>query len=151
MWSQLYKNPQEKKGVSKENGFLYKKNEKEEYRLVLISMFDIKSKNYLEVAIKEAHNTAAHSGVEKTWKWLLDKYICQLFSILVKEYVLGCDTCQGTKYSKKPLLGQVTMFQVRARATMDINLDFLKMSRIFTYYSALYTNIPLEDDYMIYF
>jgi len=34
---------------------------------------------------------------------------------------------------------------------MDITMDFLKMSAVFTYCSTLYTNIPLEDDYMICF
>jgi len=51
MWSQLYNALQGKKGVSKDNGFLYKKNEKGEWRLVLPSTFDMNGKNYLEAAI----------------------------------------------------------------------------------------------------
>jgi len=39
MWSQLYNAPEGKKGVSKDNGFLYKKYEKGEWRLVLPSTF----------------------------------------------------------------------------------------------------------------
>jgi len=69
MWSQLYNAPEWKKGVSKDNGFLYKKNEKGEWRLVLPSMFDMKPKNYLEDSIKEAHDATAHGGVEKTLNW----------------------------------------------------------------------------------
>jgi len=66
MWSQLYNPAKGNKGVSKDDGFLYKKNEKGEWRLVLPSTFDINSKNYLEAAIKEAHDATAHGGVEKT-------------------------------------------------------------------------------------
>jgi len=66
MWSQLHNPPEGKKGVSKDNGFLYKKNEKGEWRLVLPSTFDMNGKNYLENAIKDAHDATAHGGVEKT-------------------------------------------------------------------------------------
>jgi len=151
VWSQLYNAPEGKKEVSKDNGFLYKKNEKREWRMVLPSTFDMNSKNYLEDAIKEAHDPMAHDGVEKTLKWLTDEFICQPFSRLVKEYVASCDTCQGTKYSNKPPLGQVTMSHVPARAWTDITMDFLKMSPVFTYCSTLYRNIPLEDDHVICF
>jgi len=116
MWSQLYNAPELKKGVSKDNRFLYKKNEKGEWRLVLPSTFDMNGKNYLEDVIKEAHHTTAHGRVEKRVKWLTDKFICQPFSSLVKEYVASCDTCQQTKYSNKPPLGQVNMLHVPARA-----------------------------------
>jgi len=68
MWSQLYNAPEGNKGVSKDNGFLYKKNEKGEWRLVLPSTFDMNGKNYLEDAIREAHDATAHGGVEKTLK-----------------------------------------------------------------------------------
>jgi len=108
-------------------------------------------KNYLEDAIKEAHDTTAHGGVEKTLRWFTDKFICQPFSTLVNEHVASCDTCQRTKYSNKPPLGQVTMLHVPARAWTDITMDFLKMSPVFTYCSTLYPNIPLEDDHMICF
>jgi len=56
MWSQLYNALQGRKVVSKDNGFLYKKNEKGEWRLLLPSAFNINGKNYLEDAIKEAHD-----------------------------------------------------------------------------------------------
>jgi len=41
MWSQLYNAPEGKKGVSKDNGFLYKKSEQGEWRLVLLNTFDM--------------------------------------------------------------------------------------------------------------
>jgi len=151
MWSQLYHAPEGKKGVRKENGFLHKKHEKVQWRLVLPSTFDMNGKNYLEDGIKEAHDATVHGGVEKTLKWLTDKFICQPFSRLVKEYVASCNTCQRTKYSNKPPLGQVTILRVPARAWTDITMDFLKMSPVFTYCSTLYANIPLEDDHMICF
>jgi len=132
MWSQLYNILEGKKGVSKDNGFLYKKNGKGEWRLVLPSTFDINGKNYLEDAIKEAHDASARGGIEKTLKWLTEKYIYQPFSRLVKAYVSSCDTCQRTKYSIKPPLGQVTMSHVPARAWTDITMDFLKISPVFT-------------------
>jgi len=108
-------------------------------------------KNYLTTTIKESHDATAYGRVEKTLKLLTDRFICQPFSRLVKEYVVICNTCQWTKYSNKPLVGQVTISHVPTRACMDINMDFLKMSPIFTYCSTLYPNIPLEDNYMIYF
>jgi len=93
----------------------------------------------------------AYGGVEKPLKWLTDKFICQAFSMLVKEYVSSCDTCQRTKYSNKPPLGQVTMLHVPTRAWTDITMDFLKMSLVYTYCSTIYLNIPLEDDNKICF
>jgi len=45
MQSQLYNSLEGKKGLSKDNGFLYKKNEKGEWRLVLPSTFDLNGKN----------------------------------------------------------------------------------------------------------
>ncbi|HEY4153194.1 MAG TPA: hypothetical protein VGM38_07715, partial [Pseudolysinimonas sp.] len=126
-------------------------NDKGEWRMILPSSFHMNGKNYLEIGIKEAHDTIAHGGFENTLKWLTDKFECQLFSRLVKEYVASCDTCQRTKYSNKPPLGQVTMLHVPARAWTDISMDFLKLSPIFIYCSTLYPNIPLEDDHMICF
>jgi len=125
IWSQLYNAPEGKKGLSKDNGFLYKKNEKGEWRLVLPSTFKMKGQKYPEDAIKEAYEATAHGGVEKMLQWLTDKFICQPFSRLVKEYVASCDTCQPTKYSNKPPLEQVTMLHVPARTCTDITMDFL--------------------------
>jgi len=68
IWSQLYNAPQGKKGISKDNRFLYKKNKNGEWKLFLPSIFYMHSKNYLEGAIKEAHNSTAHDRVEKTLK-----------------------------------------------------------------------------------
>jgi len=65
-------------------------------------------KNYLQAAIKEAHDATAYGRVEKTLKWLTDKFICQPFLRLVKEYAAGYDTCHRTRYSLKPPLGQET-------------------------------------------
>jgi len=41
MWSQLYNAPEGKKWVSKDDGFLYKKNETGEWSLVLPSTFNL--------------------------------------------------------------------------------------------------------------
>jgi len=66
MWSQLYNPAEGKKGVSKDNGFLYKKNEKGECRLVLPGTFEMNGNHYPEEGIKEAHDATAHDEVEKT-------------------------------------------------------------------------------------
>jgi len=66
MWSQIFNTPEGKKGVSKDNEFWYKKNEKGEWRLVLLSTFNMNGTNYLEDAIKEAHDATPQCGVEKT-------------------------------------------------------------------------------------
>jgi len=63
MWRQLYTAPEGKKGVSKDNAFLYKKNEKGQWRFVLPRTLDMRGKNYLEEASKEAHDATAHGGV----------------------------------------------------------------------------------------
>jgi len=151
MWSQLFNAHEGRRGVSKDNEFLYKENEKGEWRLVLPSTFDMNGKNYLEATIKEALDATAHGGVEKTLKWFTNKFICQPLPRLVKEYVASCETCQWTKYSNKPPLGQVTILHVPARAWTDITIDFLKMSPVFTYCSTVYPNIPLQDDHLICF
>jgi len=65
MWSQLYNAPKGMKVVSKDNGFLYKKNEKGEWRLVLLCMFDMNGKNYLEATIKETQDATANRALEK--------------------------------------------------------------------------------------
>jgi len=102
--------------VTKDNGFLGKENKKGEWRLVLPSTYDMNGKNYLEGIIKEVYDVMVHNRVEKMSKWLPDKFICQLFSRLIKEYIVSCNTCQWTNYSNKPALGQVTMLHVPARA-----------------------------------
>jgi len=73
---------------------MYKKKEKAEWRLVLPSTFNLNSKNYPEAAIKEGHDATARGGVDKRFKWLTEKFICQPFLRLIKEYVTSCGTCQ---------------------------------------------------------
>jgi len=68
MWSQLYNAPERKKGVSKDNGFLCRKNEKEDWGLALLSTFDKNGKNYFEEAINKANDATAHSGIGKMFK-----------------------------------------------------------------------------------
>ena len=119
--------------------------------MTLPSTFDMNAENYLEAAIKEADGATAHDGVEKTLKWLTNKFICQPFSRLVKENVASCHTCQQTKYSNKPPIGQVTMLHVPAKGWTDMRIHFLKISSVFTDCFTIYSNIPLEVDHMICF
>jgi len=65
--------------------------------------------------------------------------------------VASCNTCQWTKYSNKPPLGQVTILHVPVRACTHITKDFLNMSPVFPSCSTLYLNILLQDDHMINF
>jgi len=80
-----------------DNGFLYKQNEKGEWRLVLLGTFYMNSKDYLESTIKEANDAKAHGRVEITLKCLTHKFLWQPFSSLLKKYMASCDTCQQTK------------------------------------------------------
>ena len=137
--------------MSKDHRFLYKKIEKREWRLVLLSRFDMKGKNYLIAVFKEAHNAKAYGGVEKKLKWLTDKFICDPSLRHFQEYVASCHTCQGTKYSKMPPLGQVTILYIPAGAWMNITIDFLNIFPIFTYYYTLCRNISREDEHVICF
>jgi len=85
------------------------------------------------------------------FKRLPENFICQSFSRLIQKYVTSCNTCQGMKYSNKPLLGQVTILHVGAPSCTGIILDFLNMSLIVTYWSILSSNIPSEDNLVIFF
>ena len=76
-----------------QNRFLYVKKKDKEWTLVLPGTFKFDSKNYLELAIAEAYDATAHGGIEKTMKALPDKFECQFFSKVVKEYIASCDTC----------------------------------------------------------
>ena len=62
------------------------------------STFNAEGKNFLEIAIAEAHTATAHVGIEKRMKALTDKLECQFFSRLVRGYVGSYDICQRTKY-----------------------------------------------------
>ena len=84
-----------------------------EWRLVIPTTFaEVEGKNYLELLLQEAHEATAHGGIEKTMKYLTDRYMHQEFSRLVKEYVTSCDTCQRTKYPYTSPLGLVTPLHV---------------------------------------
>ena len=76
----------------------------------------MEAKNFLEIAIAEAHAVTAHVGIEKTMKVLSDKFEYQSFSCLIKEHVGSCDICQRTKYSQKGPIGYVTALHVPVRA-----------------------------------
>jgi len=108
-------------------------------------------KNYLESGTKEAYDTMAYGGVEQILTWLTEKFSCQPLLRLIKAYVARGDACQWRKYNNKPPLGQVTMLYVLTRAWMNITMDFLKMSQVFTYCSTLYPNILLKENQMICF
>jgi len=148
IWRDLYASPVPAHTVIK-NGFLYAKNKDKEWRLVLPSTFKFDGKNYLELAIAEAHEATAHGGIEKTMKALTDKFECQSFSKVVKEYIASCDTCQRTKYSNQAPVGLVVPLHVPQRPWTDISMDFLKLSPVFTKCCSLYANIPSDEDHML--
>ena len=81
------------------NGFLHVPDLNKKWTLVLSSIFNWERKNFLEIAIAEAHVATTHGGIEKTIKAQTDKFECQSFSQLVNKYVGRCDICQRTKYA----------------------------------------------------
>ena len=67
VWKYIYAAPEKsRKTIQHRNGFLYIHNLKKQLRLVLPTTFNVKSKNFLEIAFAEAHVTTAHGGIWKT-------------------------------------------------------------------------------------
>ena len=130
-------------------GCLYVQNLNKQWRLVLPSTFNMEGKNFLEIAIAENQAATAHGGIEKTMKAPTDKFDCQSFSCLVREYVGSCDICQRTKYSQRGPIGYVTPLHVPVRLWSDITIDFLKLLLVFTKCSFLYPNIPVGKDHIV--
>ena len=87
-----------RKNMKHRNGYLYVQYLNKQWRLGLPSTVNAESKNLLEIAIAEAHAATAYSVIEKTMKCLTDKFECQSFSRLIREYVGSCDICQRMKY-----------------------------------------------------
>ena len=95
IWKDIYVAPaKSRKNMKDTNGFLYVQNWNKQWRVDLPSTFDAEGKNFLEIAIAEAHAATADGGIEKTMKALTDKFECQSCSHLVREYVASCDICQ---------------------------------------------------------
>ena len=113
------------------------------------STFNAEGKNFLEIAIAEAHTATAHGGIKKTIKAITDKFECQSFSRLVRKYVGSCDICQRTKYSQRGPIGYITPLHVPGRPWSNITMDFLKLSPVFTKCSVLYPNIPVGEDHIV--
>ena len=130
-------------------GFLYVQNLNKQWRLVLPSTFNVEGKNFLEIAISEAHATTAHVRIQKTMKALTDKFEYQSFSCHVREYVGSCDICQSTQYSQRGQIGYVTALHVQVRPWSDIMIDFLKLSLVINKCSVLYLNIPVGEDHIV--
>ena len=107
--------------------------------------FNAEGKNFLEIAIAGAHAATVHSGIEKTMKALTDKYECQFFCRLVREYVGSCDICLRTQYPHRGPIAYVTLLHIPVRPWRDITVDFLKLSPVFTKCSLLHTNIHVGE------
>ena len=86
------------KNMTYRNGFQHVYNLNKEWRLVLPSTFITEGKNFLEIAIAEAHVATVHCIIKKTRKALTDKFECLYFSCLARHYVRGRAICDGTKY-----------------------------------------------------
>ena len=98
IWTDINAGPEKsRKNMKDRNGFLYVQNLNKQWSLVLPSTFNTEGKNFLEIAIAKGHAATAHGGIKKTIKALTDKFECQSFSCLVREYVRSCDICQRTK------------------------------------------------------
>ena len=138
-----------RKNIKHRNRFLNLQNLNKQWRLVLSSTFNAEGKNFLEIGIVEAYVGTAHSRIKKTIKGLTDKFECQSFSWLLKEFIGSCDICQRTKYIQKRPIGYVTPLYVPVRPWSDITIDFLKLLPVFTKCSALYSNIPVGEDHIV--
>ena len=131
------------------NGFLHVQNLNQQWRLVLPSTFNAEGKNFLEIAIAEAHAATAYGGIQKIMNALTDKFEYQSFSRLVRKYVKSCDICQSTKYVQKGPIGYVAPLHVPIRPCSDITMDFLKVSLVFTKCSVLYPNMPVGKNHIV--
>ena len=97
IWTDIYVAPEKsRKNMKHRNEFLQVQNMNKQCRLVVPSTFNMEGKSFLAIAIAEAYAATAHGGMEKTMKALTDKFECQSFSRLVREYVRSCDICQRT-------------------------------------------------------
>ena len=85
----------------------------------------------------EAHAATADGEIEKTIKSLINKFECQSFSALIKEYVGSSDICYRIKYAWKGPIGYVILFYIAVRLWSNITMDFLKLLPVFTKYSVL--------------
>ena len=113
IWKDIYAAPEKsRKNIKYRNGFLYVQKLNKQGRLILPSIFYAEGKNFLEIAIGEAYAATTHGGIEKTMIPLTDKFECQSFYCLVKEYVGSCDIFQRTKYLQSGLIGYVTLLHV---------------------------------------
>ena len=56
------------------NGFLYVQNLNKPGRLILRMTCNTEAKNFLQIAIVEAHAATAHKMIQKTIKALTDKF-----------------------------------------------------------------------------
>ena len=66
IWKDIYAAPEKStKNMKHRNRFLYSQNLNKQWRLVLPSTFNAEGKNFLEIAIVEAHAATAHGGIEK--------------------------------------------------------------------------------------
>ena len=150
VWKDIYAAPEKtRKNMKHRNGFLYVQNLNKQWRLVLPSTFNAKGKNFIEIAIAEAHTATAHDRIQKTMKALTDKFEYQSVSPLVREYVRSCDMCHRTKYSQRGPIGYVTPLHVAVRPWSDITMAFLKLLQVFTKCSLLYLNIPAGEDHIV--
>ena len=147
VWKDIYATPNPGHN-SIQDGFLYCRPDKQ-WKLVLATSFDYNGNNFLEIAIQEAHDATAHGGIEKTMKALTDKFMCQSFLTLIKDYGNSCDTCQRSKYSNKPPVGLVTPLHVSIRPMSDFSMDFLKLTPVFNKCSVLYLNIAFNEDHIV--
>ena len=106
-------------------------------------------KNFLEIAIAKAHAATTHGRIHKTMKALTDKFECQSFSGLIREYVGTCNICQRTKYLRRGPIGCARPLRMPVRLCSNITMDFLILSLVFTKCSILYPNIPVGEDHLV--
>ena len=150
VWTDIYSVLEKGRTNMKDrNGLRYVQNINKQCRLILPSTCNAEGKNFLEITIAEAYAATAHGRIEKTIKALTDKFDCQFFSLLVREYVGTCNICKRTKYSQREPIGYVIPLHMPVRLWSNLTMDFLKLLPIFTKCSLVYPNIPAGEDHMV--
>ena len=99
IWKDIYTGPEmSSKNMKHRNVFLCLQNLNKQWRLVLPSTLNMEGRNFLEIAIAKAHVVTTCGGIEKTLKAVTNKFECQSFSTVVREFVESGNIYQRTKY-----------------------------------------------------
>ncbi|SGY26736.1 BQ5605_C018g08765 [Microbotryum silenes-dioicae] len=84
-----------------------------------------KTGDFREKAIHNAHNTAGHFGLHKTYEHLRRNFIWSGMKEVCKEYIESCSVCQTMKMHGTGFAGQIHNLNVPDRPMREVGLDFV--------------------------